>query len=456
MAEKKRRFRRLRIPLQALTEEGERNEEGERLAKMDQLEEEGGDEAERLARMDRQLDEFQELVTQQLEERSREMNTKIDALMASVASIPEDTVGDNPSMPSALGGTLVPELARVAVCSTPKSAVGRAFFHKVRALTSERDQPEWIDLMQIASLPFEEVDLLLASRRALVICPDVDSEDRRSLMSLREGMKAVLASIPSFLDKAVLLSRVGAQSIKGGINMRAFFGMNYDGTFAGVEDLLTSFARRRSSRGQLNVTIVRVGPSSGSPSAAGDVRCFPGEASIAASTQSETAAEALVQVLSLGVNTNVCIVGRWDEAQEAQSPSSSWEELLLPYVGPEIWRAEVEDARRVKFFVQGWADEWFGGDKGNRASRFGVKTPVQVANTTYGVIFKFRPLGTPEARTFEDLDDGGLEFVAERESNGRSRLRVKRCAYGWKVVIKENSERALLQKFRDDFVGAAM
>eukprot|EP00971_Amphidinium_carterae_P251719 4997538-Amphidinium_carterae.1 len=266
----------------------------------------------------------------------------------------------------------MPELARLAVCSTAESAAGRAFFKRVQALTSEKDQPVWVDLMQIASLRFEELDLLLASRRTLVICPDVDNEDRRTLMSIREGMKAVLASIPNFLDKAVLLSRVGAQAIKGGINLRAVFGMNYEGTYAGIEDLLTSFARRR--KGRFNVTMLRVGPASAS-SLTADVRCFPGEASFAASTESETSAEALVQVLALGVNTNVCIVGRWDAAMLS---TSTWEEMLLPYVGPEIWRAEVKDARRVRFFVQGWADEWFGGNKGNIASRFGVKTPVQV------------------------------------------------------------------------------
>lgn len=126
-----------------------------------------------------------------------------------------------------------------------------------------------------------------------------------------------------------------------------------------------------------------------------------------------------------------------------------WSELLLPFIGPEVWRTEVDDAKRAAFFVQNWADEFF--REGKRAMRVGVKTPVQLQTTSAGVILKFRPLNTPSEVSFDDLDEGGIEFIAEQPADGPPRLRAQRCAYGWKVSVKENSERALINKFAQDW-----
>jgi len=430
--------------------------------RLDKFQKKSREEAdEREAEMDKRLDEFQRSISRDLEEKSRDMTKKIDRLLSRAeprfrdSMAREGDIDEGREEAVARGETLDPGLARLVVCSTETSAVGQLFFQRVEAVTSEADKPIWLDLTEAPLLPFEELDLLFSRCRAVVFCPDTDSEDRRSLEAVRAGVKASLNSLPNFTNKAVLLSRVGAQSIKGGINMRALFGMSYDGTFAGLEDLLTSSARRRAANRPLNVTIVRVGSAqtAEAPMGAGrPVSILAADARGPASTSAETAADALMRVLVLGVNTSMCVVG--DSAATAES-AVPWRELLLPYIGPEIWRAEVPNARRAAIFAQGWAEEWFGGEKGLLASRFGVKTPVEVATTPTGVIFKFRPHGTPSGREFKDLEEGGLEFIAETQPDGQSRLRVKRCAYGWKVVTKENSERALLQKFSEDWAKVA-
>eukprot|EP00438_Fugacium_kawagutii_P002615 Skav201666 [mRNA] locus=scaffold641:301241:303117:+ [translate_table: standard] len=81
--------------------------------------------------------------------------------------------------------------------------------------------------------------------------------------------------------------------------------------------------------------------------------------------------------------------------------------------------------------------------------------------TPCGCELRFRPVGTPSAKTMEELDEGrsqvppqppgGLEFIAEEPQEGGPRLRARRVAYGAKAVIKANSERALLQQFQRDW-----
>jgi len=280
-------------------------------------------------------------------------------------------------------------------------------------------------------------------------------------MAQREGLKAVLMSCPAPLNKVLLLSRIGAQAGKGGISMRSFFGLSTAGTFAGLEDVLTSATRRRSGNQPLQALVVRVGaPSSDevAEAGAGAARCLPGDEDDSGSTTARaTAAEALLQALLQDVNTNFCVVGGPGAAGAVSLPPLPWQEMLLPYVGPELWRTEVRDSRRAAIFAQQWANEWFGSVEGKDSMRFGLKTPVQLQKTPTGVIFKFRPLGTLPGREFQDLQDGGVELVAEEPSHGgKPRLRAKRCAYGFKTVVKENSERALIQKFKDDWYAAGL
>ncbi|CAK0829118.1 unnamed protein product [Prorocentrum cordatum] len=105
---------------------------------------------------------------------------------------------------------------------------------------------------------------------------------------------------------------------------------------------------------------------------------------------------------------------------------------------------------RSLLLLQEWADEFFGPGKGDaRRPGWGLKTPVQLCPSATGVVFKFRPLATLSGVEFERLEEGGLEFIAERHPQGGARLRVQRCAYGWKATLKENSERAILRKFKE-------
>lgn len=299
-------------------------------------------------------------------------------------------------------------------------------------------------------MSFEELDALLLRSRSALICPDVGDDDRRVVMAVREGLKAVLACLPDPLRRVFFLSQVGAQGMKGGVNMRSFFGLGYEGTFAGLEDELTSSARRRTGNRPLYVTMVRVGAPAGS-SGSTVVRCLDGDAGGSRVTSRATAAEALLRCLGASVNTSLCVVEEPAYGGEAAA-APSWGELLLPFKGPELWRTDVQDASAAAIFAQEWASEWFGVSReASGLLRFGLKTPVQIRKTPSGVVFKFRPLSTLSGRTFEDLEDGGIELVAEEPAEGTPRLRAQRCAYGFKVVIKENSERALLNKFKEDW-----
>ncbi|CAE8700538.1 unnamed protein product, partial [Polarella glacialis] len=243
-------------------------------------------------------------------------------------------------------------------------------------------------------LSFEELEKQLENCEALVVCPDSSDGSPDALEKARQGLKAVLASSPYGMTKVVLLSHVGAQEGKGGFNIGAFFGQGADKAWSNVEDELTSTARTRSSNRPLKYVIVRAGdpPADGSQGAT-EVQCVAGdqESAVVAGgvTSPNVAAEALFQVFNLSVDSNFAVV-------EAASPSGQispdWNELMLPFIGPEIWRLDVADSKRAAFFVQGWAEEFF--KAGKNAMRMGVKTPVMIQNTPSGVIFKFKPLGT--------------------------------------------------------------
>lgn len=414
----------------------------------------------RVAEMDQELDELQDRVSRQFNEKQAAIDEKVAAFLDETQGARKVSPVRGTSGAEAAGGTAagvqVPGVERVAVCGvdSPGSAdMGRALFERLQESCSEANQPIWVDLLEAARMPFEELDYLLLRCKAAVICPDISDTRRRSVEAAREGLKALLGSFPDHLSRVYQLSQVGAQADKGGVNMGSFFGLGYSGTFAGLEDELTSRARRRGNL-PLRTVIIRVGellPSSGAGPAAAStrgVRCLPGEFSGGPMLRTPTAAaaEAIFQSMALGVNTSFCVVEE-PGAGEAKAP---WPELLAPFIGPEVWRAEVTDPRRAVLFVQGWASEWFGAGKSKR-SDLGLRTPVLLSETPSGVIFKFRPLSTPSGKEFDDLDEGGLEFLAEEPVLGPPRLRVRRCAYGWKTVIKKNSERALLEKFKQDW-----
>lgn len=302
----------------------------------------------------------------------------------------------------------------------------------------------WLDLREAARSSFEDVDKMLAGCECAIVCPDTGDDSSEALEAVQAGLKAVLASAPDGLSKVVLLSKVGSQAGKGGFNVASFFGQGHSVSWSDIEDELTSTARTRSANRQLHTVIVRAGQPPAAPLRNPQVRCLPPDAQGGEASRA-TAAEALFQALTLSVNSNFAVV----EEPSAAGAGPVWPELLLPFIGPELWRTEVSDAKRAVFFVQNWADEFFA--QGKSAMRLGVKTPVQLRNTPSGVIFKFRPLTTPAEESFDQLEEGGIEFVAEEPAQGAPRLRARRCAYGWKVTVKDNSERALLDKFARDW-----
>ncbi|CAE8586204.1 unnamed protein product [Polarella glacialis] len=320
------------------------------------------------------------------------------------------------------------------------------------------EKPVWVDLTTASQQPFEELDLLMARCRAAVICPDFEEGDRRRLRAVRVGLKFAMSSFPVPLSRVVLLSQIGAQDGKGGFNLTSFFGAKTkEGTVAGFEDDLTSAARRRPGNRPLRVTIVRVGMEpegwgllNGPEVSATTVRCLSGNADGNCQTSRNTAACALLEALAFSVDSGFTVVEEPLSAGVTTYRLPCWEELLLPFVGPEIWRIEVADAQKAAIFVQQWAETFFGADRGP-AMRFGLKTAVEQRRTPSGCIFKFRPVDTPSGRLFEDLEYGGLEFMAETPVSGPPRLRARRSSYGFKVVTKENSERALLRQFEQDW-----
>lgn len=305
-----------------------------------------------------------------------------------------------------------------------------------------------VDLEELGRLNFEKAMEMLEGCSVAVVCPDAGDDRPESLEKALKGIKGLLAGTPEGLTRIVLLSHIGAQQGKGGFNIGSFFGESKGTSWDDLEDELTKTARIRTSSRPLYQLIVRVGSPPASAPAAAQVRCLPADVEGAEGcTTEKTAAEALFQALALSVDAGFAVVDEPVSSGAADPPV--WGELLLPFFGPEVMRIEVDDAKRAAFFVQGWAEEFFG--EGKRASRVGVKTPVMIRKTASGVIMKFRPLGTENEAGFDDIDEGGLEFIAEEPEGSPRRLRAVRCSYGWKVSVKENSEKALLEKFAKDW-----
>ncbi|CAK0829117.1 unnamed protein product [Prorocentrum cordatum] len=259
----------------------------------------------------RELEALSESLAEQQRARGEALAERVDRLLgrqpllADAGAAP--ALGSAEAEPSGAGAAVpapAPELQRVVVCGvgggSPGARAGQQLFATLRdaiSVTAPREAPSWVDLGSAAEAPLEELDRVFVLARTCVICPDVTDDDRRTIASMRQGIKAVLGSFPQNLSKVVMLSRVGAQAVKGGINLRSMFGLGYEGTLTGLED------RRRRT---LDVVIVRVGAPSRGLGAA--VRCLPGDARSESPTSSETAAEALVQALVQRVSGSMCVV----------------------------------------------------------------------------------------------------------------------------------------------------
>eukprot|EP00434_Breviolum_minutum_P001509 symbB.v1.2.001332.t1/scaffold57.1/size370615/41 len=77
--------------------------------------------------------------------------------------------------------------------------------------------------------------------------------------------------------------------------------------------------------------------------------------------------------------------------------AADFDEILLPLVGPELWRLDVSDARRTRAWVRGWVEFNYcrGANQNSSAMRkAGLKTPVEVRTSTLGACIKFLPTGS--------------------------------------------------------------
>lgn len=137
-------------------------------------------------------------------------------------------------------------------------------------------------------------------------------------------------------------------------------------------------------------------------------------------------------------------------------PQECWDEILLPLIGPELWRLPVENARRARAWVRQWVDFNYcrGAAQGGAAmKKAGLKTPVEAREIPLGACIKFSPSGARRPGAgFEGLMEGGLEILVDDEIEGRpGRMRVRRCAYSPRAQPKESSERTILSKLRKEW-----
>ncbi|CAK0861452.1 unnamed protein product [Prorocentrum cordatum] len=91
-----------------------------------------------------------------------------------------------------------------------------------------------------------------------------------------------------------------------------------------------------------------------------------------------------------------------------------WDEIMLPLVGPEIWRLPVEEPERTRNWIRGWVDFNFcrGAAQGSTGMRrAGLRTPVEVRSTPLGTCLKFMPAGSRKAGVgFDGLSEGAARL----------------------------------------------
>jgi len=166
----------------------------------------------------------------------------------------------------------------------------------------------------------------------------------------------------------------------------------------------------------------------------------------------EAVAAALAVALRRGVDVReLTVMGHCPAGAEEE-----WDELMLPLIGPELWRLPVDEPKRTLAWLRGWADFNYcrGANRpGPAMRRAGLKTPVEVREVVRGVCIKFAPPGERRAGAgFEGMLEGGLEILVDEESDGRpGRMRVRRCSYGWRRKPREGSERAILSRLQRDW-----
>lgn len=276
-------------------------------------------------------------------------------------------------------------------------------------------------------------------------CEEPSESLRTSIRTLGEALQNFPQSKPRRL---FLVSRAEKNKEQKPVfdlqNLFGGFGLpgNSGPSWADIEKDFTTAAASSGSKS----IIVRTGPYSDSSQQ--PVQAFspsPNDPSTSAPTSRTVVAEALMQAITLSVDSDFSICG------EGNLDPVGWAKLLLPFSGPEVLRFDVRSAVRAGLFVQNWAEEIFKPGRPGALQKIGVDTPVEAQPSRTGVVLKFRPSSTPKDTSFEKLQDGGLEFIAEEPTEGLQMLRAIRCAYRPGAAIRKKSEDAILANLQEEW-----
>jgi len=396
---------------------------------------------------------------------------------------------------------LLPPLADegpvIAICSDSLASQGLPSPGSVEAALREllpEATTRWFNLGQLGDLASEEVTAMFEGCGAVAVCPSCRGGSS-SIRIAELGFASLLQSLPDSVNRVVLLSSCVPteqpeleenNSGTGGALVAAMdaviFGRSprqqqqRSSPMRALENLLTVAERERGAvEAPLYATIVRAMPGQaveapqviakvpatvrqataglrsmyvGGVRSMGDGSGAPNEIGFASTS---AVSFILAFVLRRGVDVNeLTVVGHSPEGQE------EWDELMLPLIGPELWRVDVDEPRRALAWVRGWVDFNYcrGANKPGRAMlRAGLKTPVEVRQTLQGICIKFMPPGARDpGGGFDGLREGGLEILVDEQSeHRRGRIRVRRCSYGWRKKAMEGSERAILSKLQKDW-----
>mmetsp|Transcript_82265 Transcript_82265/g.209076 ORF Transcript_82265/g.209076 Transcript_82265/m.209076 type:complete len:557 (+) Transcript_82265:160-1830(+) len=348
----------------------------------------------------------------------------------------------------------------------------------------------WFDLVGFGELEPEAIQEAFTGCEGLALYP---SGDPAQFQAESIGLTSLMKNLPYTVKRVVLLSaplevKAEDDSSDGEQPFNPFAAA--DSFLFGtkrreatptrpLENILTVKARENPRLGDppLYITIIRaaVGDTSGPPQVFSRLPATVGDAArslrtmyiggiqgvmpskkASADTPSGTASAELTAAVFLFAVRSGLDVQELSVVGSLPEEERGFEEMLLPLIGPELWRMPVESSSRTRAWVRGWVDFNYcraGSQSSAALKRVGLRTPIEVREVLNGVCIKFSPSGTRSPGAgFDGLREGGLEIVVDEPYEGQpGRLRVRRCSYGWRIKPKEASERAILSKLRRDW-----
>jgi hypothetical protein len=298
-------------------------------------------------------------------------------------------------------------------------------------------EPSFVDLERAAGAASA-----LEGCEVLVLCPDSADGSPEQLRKANELLVSLSERLPRSVEKLLLVSRGFGAEEAGGFDLGSLFGS--PATWQDIERTVERMGQYRSLQLPLRIIYVRAGQLPAGDPPRQVVKCalqvpegVP-EGSTCTTTSREGVANSVMVALKLGVDSSFFI--REEEAPPSGVQEPEWKELLLPLVGPELWRAPVGDPKSCVKFIHDWSKQTMEG--------------MQVATTPNGAICKFRLLGKDRDSDFDALDQGGLEFRVEDDAGGGYRVRAIRCAKSKRGGYTNDG--GMLKQFKDSFDLAKM